>query len=146
MKEVTLFFNIIPKPIQSIRGGRGHYYQPKENVKYKDDIKVQAYNQLPDDWTPFNKAIEIVELRYLFPIPASMPKIYKENILIDHNRVYRNKRPDLGDNLFKGLADALTGIIWEDDSLIVKINNVYKVYAEQPGIFIQIQELDGLSW
>jgi Holliday junction resolvase RusA-like endonuclease len=146
MKEITLFFDVVPKPIQSVRGGRGHYYQPKENVEYKEAIKVQAYNQLPNNWTPFNKAIEIIELRYLFPIPASMPKMFKENILLDNNRVYKAKRPDMGDNLFKGLADALTGLIWDDDSLIVKMNNIYKIYEEKTGIFIQIKELDELSW
>lgn len=147
MKNITLKFeNLIPMPVQSIRGGRYGFYQPKKVTDYKELIRNMAYTQLPDDWTPFTTAVKVIYLQYSFPIPQSMPKMLKEAILLDKNIVYRAKRPDLEDNLFKGLADALSGLIWEDDSIIVESNLIRKVYAEIPGIVMELQEFTGLYY
>lgn len=147
MKEIVLKFeNLVPMPVQSVRGGKFGFYQPKKVTDYKTVIKNMAYSQLPEDWTPFSTAVKVIYLQYSFPIPQSMPKMLKEAILLDKDIVYRAKRPDLGDNLFKGLADAFTGLIWEDDSIIIESNLIRKVYNEIPGIVIELQEYKGLFY
>lgn len=48
-------------------------------------------------------------------------------------------KPDL-DNLLKGLLDALTGVCWEDDCQVARIE-ARKVYAQQPGVNVWITEM-----
>ena len=43
--------------------------------------------------------------------------------------IYKTSRPDLQDNLCKGLFDALSGIVFKDDSQIVKVNNLKSITA-----------------
>lgn len=44
-------------------------------------------------------------------------------------------------NLFKCLEDALTGIVWKDDSQVVS-GPTERVYGDTDHVFIQIRELD----
>lgn len=50
------------------------------------------------------------------------------------------KRPDI-DNLIKSVADCMNGIVWKDDSQIVHIGEVRKVYSDNPGIEVEVVEL-----
>jgi Holliday junction resolvase RusA-like endonuclease len=57
-------------------------------------------------------------------------------------RAFHETRPDL-DNLAKSTKDALTGILWRDDSQIA-ILNARKVIAagdEQPCVEVQVMQL-----
>jgi Holliday junction resolvase RusA-like endonuclease len=50
------------------------------------------------------------------------------------------KRPD-GDNLFKAIADAGNGILWEDDSQICD-GRFLKLYSKEPScIVVSIESL-----
>lgn len=50
-------------------------------------------------------------------------------------------RPDI-DKLIRGVADALTGVIFSDDSQIVTIV-ADKVYNSTPGVIVEVTHLDG---
>lgn len=52
---------------------------------------------------------------------------------------YPTVKPDVL-KLARGVEDALTGIIWKDDSLIVS-EHLSKVYAPVPGVHIEITEM-----
>ena len=47
-------------------------------------------------------------------------------------------KPDL-DNYIKSASDALNGIIWEDDNLIVSLQ-AEKFYSERPYLVVEIRE------
>jgi len=55
--------------------------------------------------------------------------------------VFKETKPDLLDNLFKGFADALNGIVWQDDALISYCKEIYKIYGEHPGIQLEVEDL-----
>lgn len=64
--------------------------------------------------------------------PKSCPK----------RRVYPTVKPDI-DKLTRALFDALTGVVWADDALVVE-HHIRKVYAnegEQPGVMVTVAVL-----
>lgn len=70
-----------------------------------------------------NHAVKII-ITFFFDRPASTPK----------SDVYHTKRPD-GDKILRACLDALTGVLYEDDSQVIDIR-VRKEYApsgQSPG-------------
>ncbi|MDT8419369.1 MAG: RusA family crossover junction endodeoxyribonuclease [Desulfuromonadales bacterium] len=49
-------------------------------------------------------------------------------------------KPDL-DKLVRCVKDALTGIVWNDDSQVCELGKVRKVYGEQPGVLVKVEAL-----
>lgn len=74
-----------------------------------------------------------VTLRVVFqlPRPKSLPK---------HVHVH-TKRPDC-DKLVRGIFDALTRVIWADDSQVVQVlaRKVYAPLGLPPGVHIEVEE------
>ena len=65
-------------------------------------------------------------------------KPWAGNIVIDIKLYFGDKRRHDIDNYNKILLDAMTGILWEDDSQIVKMT-IWKLYdKEKPRIEIEI--------
>jgi Holliday junction resolvase RusA-like endonuclease len=52
-------------------------------------------------------------------------------------------KPDL-DKLQRAVFDALTHIVWLDDAQVVEVK-AYKIYAENPGILVLVDEVTNLS-
>ena len=50
-----------------------------------------------------------------------------------------NTKPDLADNLKKLVNDAMSGIVYKDDGLIVSEDNVKKYYGTGGAIIIELQ-------
>lgn len=65
--------------------------------------------------------------------PKSIPKRVAHSV----------KKPDL-DKLVRALCDALTGIVWRDDSQVVEIKAT-KSYARAPGVEVAIFEVRELE-
>jgi Holliday junction resolvase RusA-like endonuclease len=65
---------------------------------------------------------------FKLPKPASSPK----------RRLYPDTRPDL-DKLARSLLDALTGVVWRDDSRVVLLD-VSKVFSDTPGVDCAVSE------
>ena len=65
-------------------------------------------------------------LRFYLPRPKTLPK----------KIVWHTKRPDLG-KLARACEDALTGIIWRDDSQIVH-EVLVKEYGDPPSVEVEI--------
>lgn len=98
-----------PQAKQSVRLSRRHVYNP--SAKNMSKLKEHVNKDLEDFMLPlFTKPLLVVS-HYVIPLPVNSR--YKESRNFSPNP----KRPD-GDNLEKFLNDALTGIIWKDDSQI----------------------------
>lgn len=80
---------------------------------------------------PFDGPL-VVRLEFVMPRPTSLPK---KKATPRHT-----KRPDI-DKLARAMNDAMSGVVWRDDSQIVD-QHVSKRYAEldeQPGVLVRVE-------
>lgn len=145
-EKLELNFNIQPKPIQSVRGGRNGFFQPKSHKIYKDEIRKQAKEQLPSEFQIYNDAIYLC-ICFCYELPKNKPKrVSKEkwqDIKDGKTIMYKKTNPDILSNLEKGTLDALTGTIYEDDKLIVKGHTTKIYHNKSYEINICIESLAG---
>ena len=126
--EVKINIPIKPVPHQSVRVTRfGRTYQPKRIADYKQQIQEAVREQLPSGFSCIkaDTPIAVTKLHYVFQYPKSMPKYKRESSYIQ----YKVTKPDLHDNLFKAVIDAMEGIIFTNDSRIVKLENAQKIWG-----------------
>lgn len=136
---------VIPiEPMGAVRmTNRGKWVKPsaKKYLDYKNFVGLCAKRQAKLE-VPIQTPIRIRELIFVMPIPKGGRITYTENGRRRTRRVvsgeYHTGRPDI-DNLFKGVTDALNGIIWADDSLICEIGRQIKIYGEKPRIEIEVE-------
>lgn len=132
--EIKLVFPGEPRAVQSFRfTQRGRKYQPKENVEWKGYIRMVATQTLPSGWTPVDCPVRIKKALFVFA-PVKSLKAAQRRIIEAGGFVSKTTKPDLTDNLFKGVIDALTGILYRDDALICGLDGVEKVYGRIPRI------------
>jgi Holliday junction resolvase RusA-like endonuclease len=74
----------------------------------------------------FDESLE-VNATFLLPRPVSVPK----------GRVYPSVKPDI-DKLTRALFDALTGVVWRDDSRVVQMS-ISKRYSDTPGVQVSVE-------
>lgn len=140
---VTCAIDAAPKPIQSVRfSARSGYvqtFQPKANKDWKRMIKLSVAEQLSPGWTPFEDTPLWVRTVYVFPTLKSFTK--RERQLIAEGCVlFKYTKPDVNDNLNKGLYDALTGVVWDDDSRVAFAES-FKLYGKEAGIIVSVGKL-----
>ena len=116
-------------------------YQPKKVTDEEKNIRAQIIAQLPNDFKPFTKGVVIKRITFIFPLPTSSRKSMRDS-LESGVCPYKITRPDLTDNLMKGVMDAMTGIVFLDDAQVVMINNSSKVYGKVPMIEIILDEIE----
>jgi Holliday junction resolvase RusA-like endonuclease len=140
-------FTIIgePKPKQSARfcnaGGLIKSYQSAKVKANESDIRMQVLSQLPEGFELITAPIAIRKLHFVFSPLKTMKKI--DLMRIEHGAyVYKPTKPDLTDNLSKGLFDALQGILYKNDSQIVSMDDVKKYYGNRPRIEIELEVLE----
>ena len=114
------------------RGAFVQTYDPKTSKEFKQTLKKLALQQSP---TLSESALEVSIVFYM-SIPKSKPKKWREQAARGEEKCTVHK--DL-DNLAKSVLDALTGIMWKDDSQIVTLK-LYKVYSDAPRIEMEVTE------
>lgn len=113
-------------------------YQKKEVVENEKNIAFDVKSQLPLGFVPFDQAIG-VQILYVFPLLSSFTK--KQKKIIDAGGIiYKDTKPDLTDNLNKGLFDACEGILYTNDSRICKVEST-KIYGTRPRVELEIYKL-----
>lgn len=143
MTPISFFVEGIAKPAGS---KRGFYAKKIKRVIITDDCAKSK------DWKIDVKAA--AALAYTGPL-IDLPLAVKFTFLIRrpkcHYRTGKNAhllrdsapkfpttKPDVL-KLARGVEDAMTGIIYTDDSLIVS-ERLFKRYADRPGVMIEISE------
>jgi Holliday junction resolvase RusA-like endonuclease len=101
-------------------------YDPPQAKDWKRTVQAQVLSFKPSAPAEGPLAMRLV---FHLPRPQSLPK----------REQWPTKRPDL-DNLTKGVKDALRGVIYRDDSLIVRFAAA-KVYGTAPGVVIVIDRV-----
>jgi Holliday junction resolvase RusA-like endonuclease len=106
------------------RGNHVGTYDPDKSRDWKRTIIAVAIEHKPAELLdgPLD-----VRMTFLMPRPTSLPR----------KVVHHIKRPDL-DNMVKAAKDAMRGVIYKDDSLIVRLT-AEKQYDAAPGLHIEIR-------
>lgn len=132
---MELRFNIEPQQQERPRAtGRGRFirvYDPPKTAKFKRELKQLATEMYHD--APLEGEIYLKVVFY--------QKIQKSVSKKEHDRrasgIHRPiVKPDLS-NYLKSFEDALNGILWKDDAMIVH-EEIDKYYSDKPRIEVEI--------
>ena len=119
-ERIDFVFPVEPTAVQSARffrcGGGIRSYQPEKVTNFKRGIRISALNGLPPDFRPFDVPLKL-EVDFVFAPLRSMRKRDLAKIAAGEI-VWKPSRPDI-DNLSKAMFDALNGVLWKDDALII---------------------------
>lgn len=126
-EPVTVVLAGNPRGKERARATRnGHHYTPKATRTYEADIRIMA-QQAMGGRRPFDCPVEFV-MRAVFEVPPSWSK--KKQAAALCGLVKPTVKPDW-DNISKAWNDALNGVVYRDDSLVVKAS-VEKRYGPAP--------------
>lgn len=148
-KVLTITIPGKPQAVQSAKFKRiGKFvrtYQPDKVVNWKTFVRLTASEAVSGiaDWVPLNGALA-VRFTYVFPPLKSMPKRI-QRFIADGGTVLKITKPDLTDNLNKGVCDGLSGVVWSDDSRVAMIGNSIKKYGAVPQTVVQIYQIEGVD-
>ena len=113
-------------------------YTPQKTAEFENIVRNQA-TILFKNQPLFETPIQVNLIAY-FPIPKSFNKRQKQQAL--NNEIFPTKKPDI-DNVAKAVLDALNGVIYKDDSLIVSthISKLYEDAENNSKILVEICEI-----
>lgn len=137
----TVYLSIPAEPIAqgrpriTARGGFARAYDPKKSRDWKAYVAEFARQAMAKAGLtePMDGPL-VIRARFAFPLPRSQ---YRKRT--PRPAQYHLKRPDL-DNLYKGVADAMEGIVYHRDSEIVKIvmDKIIVAQGEAPYVNVVI--------
>lgn len=110
-------------------------YQKQSVIENERNIAFDIKSQLPLDFKPYDEPVA-VKVIFVFP-PLSGWSKAKKKLLESGETIYKETKPDLTDNLMKGLFDAMNGIVMIDDARVVKVQSE-KIYGSIPRTEIEI--------
>jgi Holliday junction resolvase RusA-like endonuclease len=140
---ISFFVPGIPKPAGSKRafpirraGGGMGVRVTDDCAKSKDWKTTVAWEARRSYEGPLLQEQLSVRLRFVMPRPKGH---FGKRGLKPYAPLRPTTKPDVL-KLARGVEDALTGVVWRDDSLIV-VEYLEKLYGEAPGVHINIEEL-----
>lgn len=119
----------------TVRGGFVRTYTPEKTRTYEGMIRTAAMAEMVGR-QPLDQPLEMV-LRAVCQIPASWPLRKQQKALT--GEIKPTSKPDL-DNVWKAWADALNGVVFRDDALIVKAT-IEKRYGTAPLVVCTVRGL-----
>lgn len=121
---------------RATRFGKGiRLYDPKKVTVFKRQLGMLARQQMQErGLDPFDGPLEVC-MEFYRPVQASISIKERARRLSGVHRP--TVKPDLS-NYIKALEDALNGILWVDDNLIISLE-AKKYYAEQPHLTVEIR-------
>ncbi len=115
--------------------GHAVAYDPPKSKNYKAFVKMLGENAVKKQgWQLFDLPIEM-RLKAYLSVPKSKSKKFREQALKGAERP--TKKPDCS-NIVKGIEDALNGVAYLDDKLIVK-SVIEKWYSDSPRVEVCLQ-------
>lgn len=123
------------RPRISVRYGVARAYTPAKTVSFEKTVAAAGRRAIGPAGAPSEKPLSLLVEIYL-PIPPSWPKRKQESAALGQMRP--TSRPDI-DNYLKAILDGLNGIVWRDDSQIVRVT-ACKAYSITPRIDVLVEE------
>ena len=122
---------------RAVRFGKGvRMYDPKKVATFKRQLGMLAKQQMIDrGLEPYDGPLE-VRMEFYRPVQTSISKKERARRLSGIHRP--TVKPDL-DNYIKSTSDALNGIIWADDNLIVSLV-AEKYYTDKPHLVVEVDK------
>lgn len=137
--QLCFTFEIEPipqlRPRTSARGGHVRVYDPPKVKQFKSILHNLVTEQYKKD--PLTGALS-VSLLFYRPVQRSLSNVERQRRLLNQHKPV--VKPDT-DNYIKSTLDAMNGVLWEDDSQIVKLK-AEKRYGERGKIIITVTQLD----
>lgn len=128
----------IPAPAGSKRSFRpGIVVEASKRTRPWQALVAAAGRDAMGDRAPFTSAVSLTA-EFVFPRPKS--HFRRDWSLKERAPVWHMVRPD-ATKLLRAIEDALTGIVWRDDALIVE-QYVLKRYGFQPCCRISVRPLN----
>lgn len=110
----------------SVVNGKPHFYEPKELQNAREKLTAHLAKHVPKE--KFMGPVRMI-VKWLYPIVGN-----------HKNGEYKYTKPDL-DNSQKLLQDCMTDLgFWKDDCNVASLI-AEKFWADQPGIYIRIEEI-----
>lgn len=116
-----------------MRGGHIGHYTPEKTRTYEGMIRTAAIDALGNRLA-FDEPVEFV-LRAVFPVPMSWSEKKRRQAIL--GIIKPGKKPDL-DNICKAWNDALNGVVYRDDALIVRMT-LDKRYGPQALVAVTVR-------
>ncbi|WP_262350567.1 RusA family crossover junction endodeoxyribonuclease, partial [Limosilactobacillus fermentum] len=108
----------------------------RKRVLFLRQLGMLARQQMLDrGLEPYDGPLEVC-MEFYRPVQASLSQKERARRLSGVHRP--TVKPDLS-NYIKALEDALNGILWVDDNLIISLE-AKKFYAEQPHLIVELRE------
>lgn len=149
-------FDVEPQAVQSVRafavqkkqkkGAKIFFHQDPKKKAFKENIAFLAKKQIVEKYPDFKILDSHLEVQviHVFPPIKSLSKI--EFSMIENGILIAKKTtPDVSDNLNKGLFDALSDIIWANDSRI-SFCDAKKFYGKQEKIILFVKPLESIYY
>jgi len=115
-----------------IRGGHIAHHTPKKTANYESLVALAAQFHMAATRQAMLEGPLLLTFSAVFTIPKSWSK--KRKAANDLVPEFVTKRPDL-DNIAKALSDGMNGVVYADDSQIVKMS-CCKFYGDRPGVWV----------
>lgn len=141
---LKLMFEIPGSPIGQGRpkfstiNGHAKAYDPEKSRNYKAYVRLLATQAMKEQGFEMIEGPCSLDILAFFEVPKSKSKKFREAAL--SGLEYPTKKPDI-DNIIKAIQDALNGLAYKDDALIVKLG-VVKLYSEIPRVEVSLIEWD----
>ena len=121
-----------PKPKQSARFTHKRVYQKQEIKNFQKNVAMHAMIEMRSAGYKITESEVFMETQFIYAFPKNRKKVLKNGATV----IWKTTRPDC-DNLIKGVKDALSRVVYKDDSLVCK-SEQQKFYGEEDKIVIKI--------
>jgi Holliday junction resolvase RusA-like endonuclease len=123
------------RPRATVIAGRARLYTPKQTVSEEGAVRLFA-SQAMQGRDPLDEAVGVDIVAYL-PIPLSWSGVQRRLALEGGRRP--TGRPD-AENISKLICDAMNGLVYRDDALIVALR-IRKRYCNRPRIEVSVEPI-----
>ncbi len=130
----TVYGEPVPWKRPRFNGKSKHVFEDSKVKDYKAKV-IEAFEE--SGGKVYEKDVPLrMSIRFYLSVPKSASQKKRLDLI---SNFFPTKRPD-NDNLYKGIADALNGVAYYDDSQIV-ITHIHKLWSINPRAEISIGEV-----
>jgi len=134
LKQIIIKLKGNPVGKASVRVGVGGGYNTAETKAWMMYVACEARKVAPEK--PLEGPVKF-EMTAMFQLPKKPKWRVKA---AENGDVFPVVKPDI-DNIMKGVADGLSGIIWKDDNQVVEAS-LKKVYSRTPGVEVVVTTIE----